>query len=77
MGKLAESNYLNNCRFSVLSVFYISFSIRNRLSPEYAEKVLTKEYNKIKEKNKNVGLVRFELTIDGSLRTTASTVLVL
>lgn len=74
MGKLAESNYLNNCSFSVLSVFYISFSIRNRLSPEYAEKVLTKESNKIKEKNKNVGLVRFELTIDGYLRTTAFTV---
>ncbi|AGF97216.1 hypothetical protein MmTuc01_1877 [Methanosarcina mazei Tuc01] len=36
--------------------------------------MLTKESNKIKEKNKNVGLVRFELTIDGYLRTTAFTV---
>lgn len=74
MRELSESNYLKNCRFLFFLFFYIPFSKLDRLSPEYAEKVLTKEYNKIKEKNKNVGLVRFELTIDGYLRTTAFTV---
>jgi hypothetical protein len=68
LGELAESNYFLNYVFS-----YTYFS--QNITDHYPNRALQKEHIPELKKRKNVGLVRFELTIDGYLRTTAFTVL--